>query len=240
VYAWFLKTEPTCFDGKQNQDERGVDCGGACALVCMSDTRNLIIEWQRTVPVVDDVYNSVAYIENQNADAGIEQFNYKFKVYDDENIIITERTGTTFVQPNERAIIFEPSITTGEREPFETFFEITSVVRWQKTDEDFTQRLVVIEDQELENVDSRPRLTATLRTTVLTPVYDIQVIALLYDAEGILRASSATEMPSIAGSSTREVFFTWPTAFTHEITRIEIVPRINVFSDSNQRQYAQD
>ncbi|MDP6250283.1 MAG: hypothetical protein QGH26_05690, partial [Candidatus Pacebacteria bacterium] len=33
VYNIFNK-EPTCFDGKQNSNERGVDCGGGCEKIC--------------------------------------------------------------------------------------------------------------------------------------------------------------------------------------------------------------
>lgn len=233
TYQLFFTTEPTCFDGVQNGDERGIDCGGSCLQVCQSDTRNLVIEWARTTPVAGDVYNMVAYVENQNRDSGIGEIAYTFRVYDDNNIIIAERSGTTFIQPNERAVIFEPSITTGNRIPYETFFEFTSIPTWVTTSERYARRVITIGEQTLENVETRPRLEATIRNTTLQPVYDIETVAIVYDQEGIARATSATTIEAIAGSDTATALFTWPQPFTFSVARVEIIPKINVFSTRN-------
>ena len=32
---WLNITAPSCTDGKQNQDEQGIDCGGVCAKECL-------------------------------------------------------------------------------------------------------------------------------------------------------------------------------------------------------------
>lgn len=233
VYQLFFTTKPTCFDGVQNGDERGIDCGGSCVQVCQSDTRNVVIEWARTTRVAGDVYNAVAYVENQNRNAGIGEISYVFRIYDDNNIIIAERFGTTFIQPNERAVIFEPSIMTGNRIPYETFFEFTSAPTWVTTSERYERRVITVGEQTLKNTDTRPRLEATIRNTTLQPVYDIEAVAIIYDQEGIARATSATTVEAILGSDTATVLFTWPEAFAFSVARAEIIPKINVFSTRN-------
>ncbi len=65
VYVKFIKHEPTCFDQKQNQDERGIDCGGICSIMCLADTKPLIPLWTRPIKITGDVFSVVSYIENQ-------------------------------------------------------------------------------------------------------------------------------------------------------------------------------
>src|SRR3989344_7429415 len=64
--AIFLYKPPTCFDGKQNQEETAVDKGGPCLLL---DERTLVphaVVWSRSFEVRDGTYSAVAYIENPN------------------------------------------------------------------------------------------------------------------------------------------------------------------------------
>ena len=52
---------PSCTDGKKNQGEAGVDCGGPCARLCKVVSLPPIVHWQRAFPVTESVYNVVAY-----------------------------------------------------------------------------------------------------------------------------------------------------------------------------------
>ena len=38
---------PTCFDSKQNQDEKGVDCGGVCSQECLGVIKDLTVLWSK-------------------------------------------------------------------------------------------------------------------------------------------------------------------------------------------------
>ncbi len=42
-FIWYQK--PTCFDGKKNGDEVGVDCGGSCRLLCSFEAVEPDILW---------------------------------------------------------------------------------------------------------------------------------------------------------------------------------------------------
>ncbi|MBU6431623.1 hypothetical protein KGQ29_04640, partial [Patescibacteria group bacterium] len=50
AYFIFYKA-PTCFDGKQNGDEKGVDCGGSCVNLCRSQYLEPNIIWSRVIEV---------------------------------------------------------------------------------------------------------------------------------------------------------------------------------------------
>ena len=44
VFLFFLLYEtPTCFDGKQNQEEIGIDCGGPCVRLCVFQVEELSV-----------------------------------------------------------------------------------------------------------------------------------------------------------------------------------------------------
>ena len=108
-----ITAPPLCTDGKQNGDERGIDCGGACALFCARDAQKPIVHWARAFKVSNGIYDTVAYVENPNKEAGVKNALYTFKTYDAENILITETIGKTFLLPGEAFPIFSPAVRTG-------------------------------------------------------------------------------------------------------------------------------
>ena len=67
---------PTCMDGKQNQDETGIDCGGICAMACMETVigEPIVIREVMVLPVENGVYDVVARIYNPNNTVGAESF----------------------------------------------------------------------------------------------------------------------------------------------------------------------
>src|SRR3989338_6228133 len=90
AYFLFYKP-PTCFDGKQNSDEKGVDCGGGCATLCRSQYLDPNIIWTRVIKVKSGLYNVLAYIENPNIDAGADSISYVFRIKDNDGVLIYER-----------------------------------------------------------------------------------------------------------------------------------------------------
>jgi hypothetical protein len=136
VYIFFIKTTPTCFDGIQNQDERGIDCGGICTLVCTADAKTIVPIWSRVFNTAGDVHSVVAYVENQNITAGVKKIGYEFRIYDDQNILAGEPiSGTTFIGPNDKTAIFASPIKTGNRIPKNVFFKFTTAPEWITTSE---------------------------------------------------------------------------------------------------------
>lgn len=97
------KQEP-CFDGKQNNHEEGVDCGGLCAKQCPlaakpEDVKNISIKWVKFVRSGANTYDLVALISNENTNWGVASLNYKFTYYNENGLRIGEKTGKTFVAP---------------------------------------------------------------------------------------------------------------------------------------------
>ena len=129
VYQKYIYIAPTCFDGEQNGEERGMDCGGNCVRICAFDTKAPTEKWARSFKIVDGQYNAVAYIENTNKDAASPEVDYTFSLYDTEGLI-TERSGKTVLPPDSVYPVFEGRIQTGARVPTQTFIEIKPSDLW--------------------------------------------------------------------------------------------------------------
>lgn len=230
-YETFIKVTPTCFDGKQNQDEQGIDCGGSiCSKLCPFQAKTVVPLWSRVFHVAGDVYSAVAYIENQNVTAGVTQVDYEFRVYDSQNLLASDPIdGTTFIGPNDKTAIFETPIKTGNRVPTSVFFTFTSTPVFTTTDPKYQVPQLSSANTKLTSIDTAPKLSADIVNNTLFDYVNIPVVVLLYDADGNLISGSQTQIDSIAQQSTQKVYFTWPAKFDKPVARIEIIPRVNPY-----------
>lgn len=221
---------PTCFDDIQNGGESGVDCGGSCTRVCIEEVRNLVVWWERPFRVADGVYNTVAYLENQNPYSGIKKIDYEFRLYDENNILVSQPVvGSTFIEPNKRTAIFESGITTGDSEAYTSFFRISSVQDWLRVPQNFSYSLFDIGDPQLTSVDTIPKVSATIENKSFLNFTEIPVVVILYNDEDNAIASSQTYIDRLDQGKTTEVFYSWPEPFGDDISRIEVIPRVDPF-----------
>ncbi len=230
VFFKITNKPPTCVDGKQNGQELGIDCGGGCQRICKSEVRNIVVWWERPFRVAKGVYNAVAYFENQNLESGIRKVDYEFRLYNKENILVTQpKLGTTFIEPNKRSAVFESGITTGDQEAYTAFFKILSVQDWERTDQSFSYTLFQVGEPVLSNQDTAPKLSAPVENKTFFNFTNIPVIAILYNREDNAIAASQTYIDTISQGQKTEVFYSWPEPFGDVVSRIEIIPRIDPF-----------
>lgn len=230
----FIRVEqskvPTCFDGLQNGGETGIDCGGTCAKSCVDEVNNLVVSWERPFKVANGVYNVVAYIENQNLYSGIREMAYEFRLYDKDNILVSQPVvGTTFVEANKRSAVFESGITTGDSEAYTAFFRINDVQDWQRVDQEYSYNLFAIGEPVVTNQNTSPKLSAVIRNESYINFSDIPVVAVVYNNEGNAIASSRTYIDQLDQGNEAQIFYSWPEPFADAVSRIEILPRVNPF-----------
>lgn len=223
--------KPTCFDSVQNGTESGVDCGGECSKVCIDEIRNIVVWWERPFKVAHGVYNAVAYFENQNLKSGIQELTYEFRMYDEDNILVSKpRIGKTFIEANKRSAIFEPGLTTGDNEAHTAFFKVSSVQNWEKTDQSFSYGLFNVGEPVLSQQDTHPKLTAPLENKSRYNLTDVPVVVILYNSEGNAIATSRTYIDTINQGQEEDIYYSWPEPFEEVVSRIEIIPRIDPFT----------
>jgi hypothetical protein len=222
VYVWvhYFNPAPTCFDGKKNGTELGVDCGGACSLVCANVAKAPLVKWARAFPNGASTYTAAAVLENQNGTAAAHSVHYLFQMYDAANILVASKAGVIDVPPVETVPIVEPSINVGNRSVVHTQFSFnaTNPVVWGTIPISSIPRMHVTTQQLSQ---SGTRLDATLKNDSLFDAKNVTVVAILYDQDDVARAASKSTIPVISQSSSMDVTFTWPTQHTN-ISRTEI------------------
>lgn len=220
----YLYKPPTCFDGKQNQDELGVDCGGVCNLLCPTQYVPLNVLWTRFSKVNDGVYNVLAYIENPNLNAGTNNVDYIFKLYDKNGIILKERVGKAFAPANKTMAIFEADLLTGNKIPARVEFTFTSPAIW--TRQESVETGLSVTESEMSKEDTAPRLSFVLTNKTINQIKKVEAIAIVYNAEGNTTAFSRTVIDLLAPKEARAVSFNWPKPFEEAYVRTEIIFKV--------------
>lgn len=215
---------PTCFDGKQNGTELGVDCGGPCSLLCRAQYAPLNVIWSRFSKVDDGVYNALAYIENPNLNAMAGNLNYVFKLYDKQGILLKERRGQTFVPANKVMAVFEPELQTGNQVPQRVDFSFSSEAVWVK--QESAENNLSVTQSTISRDDSAPRLSAVLTSRNINPIKQIEAIAIVYNEAGNTIAFSRTIVDDLQGKESRTINFNWPKPFSESYARTEVVLKV--------------
>ena len=227
IFAWYgfakFYAPPSCTDGKQNQEEIGVDCGGPCVRICENQAPKLIVHWQRAFMVRNGSFNALAYVENTNPRSGSRAVSYSFKLYDADNILVAERIGTASIPPQRIVPIFEGDIRTGSRSPARTVFSFEGDTEWVTLSAVGPD--VQIVDQNIIDIETLPLLTARLVNNGSRPLSNVEVVAVLYDSSNNAREASQTVIPSVAPLDSAAMLFSWPSALGFTQARIEIIPR---------------
>lgn len=222
---FFLVYQPSsCFDGKLNQGETTIDRGGPCVLLDERFVQPYAVLWARTFPVRDGFYNTVAYIENPNQNAGVYNAVYQFKLYDEKNILIAERFGQAPILPEGVYPIFESRIDTGNRVPARTLFSFVEDVTWEKMSD--PTAAISIRNEKVSDIDSNPRLDAKIYNDGVVPVTDIVLVATLFDVAGNAFTSSRTLVETIDPNKELSIAFTWPEPFPVDVARVDIIPLV--------------
>ncbi len=224
-FLFFNKT-PTCFDGVKNQDEKNIDCGGICTRICLSDISSPIVMWQRSFPVFSGVYSAVAYIQNSNVLNRIDDIGYVFRLYDKNNAVIGERTGHTFLPANQTFAVFESGIRTGTSTPVRTSFDFTESPKWIQNSANYKEPAIVAENVVLTSDVDMPRINALVHNKSLENIKNLSAVAIIYDSSDNAIAASRTIIDSLSAKQSTPITFTWPTPFSSNAVRKEIILRI--------------
>lgn len=217
-----LYEPPNCFDQKQNGTEAGVDCGGTCELMCAHQIIEPIVHWRRSFEVAPGVYNVLAYVENPNPTAGVDEVSYRFGMYDADNVLLQERTGSIKLPPKAIVPIIENTLAAGKLDAARVGFEFTNELVWKRREPE--EPVIIVQDEELLNEETAPRVQAMLRNTDLVAVPKVRLVAIMYDRNDNAIGSSSTIIDRVPANGSVPVFFTWPQPFNASIARFEIIP----------------
>ena len=239
---YILRTKPTCSNGRQDQGEAGVDCGGPCSIKCenIPKIENIQVLEKAFLPASEGKYDAMAKINNPNPQFGVAQFDYSFNLLDDSGNIIGQSEGSSFILPVETKYIlaFNLASTT---QPESMDIKIRSF-RWTKFLE-YEEPLIQIYSKEFNLVNAGSNF-ATLKAKIKNQSsYDFKTIT----AKAVIRnewnapvALNQTSVNDVRVNEEREVVFNWGSRFSVGLGApgVEIEMEANFFSDENfMKQY---
>lgn len=224
------KPAPSCSDGVLNQGERGVDCGGPCARVCADEISPLVVEWARPFRVVDGHYDVIAKVRNPNNQIGVPTLSYTIEIFDDRNVSISKRTGTTFINANETFYLFEGNLFTGLRVPKVATITFIEPLSWARSSADSLALTVL---NKIFTDGAQPVITASVINESLLSLKNISLVSVLYDVEGNAYGGSATLIESLPKDVRKDISFVWREPFDATPASIDVIPRINTFNSAD-------
>lgn len=192
-YLAFFKAPVSCMDGKQNQGEEGVDCGGPCRAFCLP--QSLVPPSPLGTPQVfqptPTLLAVLAELKNPNATAGATEVPYAITVSGAAGTPLTVG-GVTSLYPGEvrRLVLVRP--TGSLKGPLSARLAVaTSTLRWAVAAQ-FPRPMLDIVDAVTTDSPDGVRVEGVLASNDALTVTDIAVVALFYDAGGRLLGASQT------------------------------------------------
>lgn len=209
----FWYSTPTCSDGLKNGDETGIDCGGSCSMICSAEALPLVIRSDpRVFEVIQNVWSTIIYIENQNSNLDASYVPYTFYFYDEQNNLLYKREGITVVPKNKTSAIFEGSINieSGKKVKRVTF-ELGKDISWSRNS--FASDELAITHSSLLREETAPRVEARVKNESIEDIEDIELVISVFDGADNTIAASRTFIDKLNKNSSTDVFFTWPRPF---------------------------
>jgi len=238
LYYTFIYTPPSCFDGKLNQGEEGVDCGGRCATPCEWEKPEPIeVGWSAYFKKKDDLYDLAARIRNKNNRFGSGVVPYAFIVKDRAQNILKTVEGNSYIAPGQIGYVIETRIELPDGFDSVSFRILDDRVQWEKPTlnlgvEDFKTFTRGV--RRLYNENFFAEGSGTIRNQTSYNFGNIEVSVVLYNAKKSVITVGRTDMQDLRSGEEREFKVLWPEPFPIEgVDYVEVIPRTNVFSKEN-------
>lgn len=228
---WFGKgliPVPTCTDGRKNQGEVETDCGGPCASCELRNPKPLTIFWARVAPAGANLYDAAALIENKNEFLASAKVEYEFNLYDRLGAV-ARKTGASFLYPQERLYIIEPSLST-TRDPARIDFKVTKI-EWQK--HEGSSPLLIVESRGYSVAEEGTKKRSVVEAEIFNDsgldLAAIETGIVVFDAQGNLLGANRVAGQSLRSGERATVKSIWPSALPGAVGSIEVYPRANLF-----------
>jgi len=230
---YFIKTPAaTCSDKKQNQGEKGIDCGGPCA-PCKEIMKIKDVNILETAFALggNNTYDVVAKISNPNDTTGAKTFDYVFILKDSTGSTIAKREGVNFILPADTKYVAELGLTTDNNAvPASANIEI-SVAEWEKLSDVGKPQIGVYSKKfgPIANSDGN-EAEGTIRNESSYDLSKVDIVIVLRDEKGHIIGVNTTQRNSVRAREDQLFKVTWPYSLGGNVQKMEVDPQVNVFN----------
>lgn len=248
-FNWFYEGA-TCFDGKQNQKEEGVDCGGPCAMSCeLSTVKSLEVQWAEAVLLKDGLYDLAAKVSNINPNYGLGRFEYVFRLLDASGQLLAEKKGTSFILPNQTKYLVETNVTSAAPAKVELVIKESSKTDWQRLKNDFEAPDIFVQDRQFKYSDNANSSQASsteaaqasgiVKNNSNFDFDKIIISVMLFDERKNVIGINKTEVYTVPAGQERYFSVLWFSPLKGEVKSADMQADTNLFADDNfMRRYS--
>lgn len=210
---------PTCGDGKQNQDEGGVDCGGSCPRVCALDARPARVSFARALTQAGRT-DAIVYVENPNREAYAPAATVVVELYGTDGLLAEART-VAYLPPATLVPVYFAGVAS-DALPVRQAFARVEEPAWMRAAP--TDPLPEVSEVVTRDQATRPRVTATLTNLTARRAIRVPVVATVFDADGTAIAASRTIIADLSPQGRATATFTWNEPWPAPAARVEVMP----------------
>lgn len=219
-FIFFIFNEqPSCFDGKQNGVEKGVDCGGGCEFLCEHQVKNITVDFTQYV-LTGDRSDVVAQISNPNKDADAVNVQYVINLYTAGGDLLTQHHDKIAIPHGSSRAIFVPGILGGVHEKARAFLDIKNAEYQKAANESVRIKTL---NFSWSRLDSQPKLKAVIRGDGVQNLRRIPVIVIVFNSDNEVMAVSQTVVDQVQSRTEKEIVFTWNEPFSAPPVRTSLV-----------------
>ncbi len=223
AFVIFYKV-PSCTDTVQNQDERGVDCGGSCSIVCGIDVQAPEVLFVRPLEQTQGKTDIIAYIENRNTAAQTDAASYTVEMYDANNAVLASYAGRVKLPVSAGPIpLFIPAAYMGTQHATHAFLTFGDPIVW-KTGSRVPPERQLSSEYALSNQNGLPRIIAAIHNPQPTSIQNLKVVVAVFDASNSVMAASQTVLREATAQGDTQATFTWNHAFPSIPGKVDVLP----------------
>jgi hypothetical protein len=235
LFHYFFFPSATCGDGKQNQGEAGIDCGGPCrTCATVAQTRDLVVIEKAFAFGGNDTYDVVAHVQNPNNATGATNFSYGFTLKDAQGNVIGKKDGESFILPAENKYIVSLAVPTeANKVPASVDFAITNTT-WGNLS-GLNKPALNIYSKRFDSLPSGPggQVYGLLRNESVYDLNKVYIDVILRDQNGKIIGINSTEKNTVRSKEERDFLLTWPYELDGEVKNIEMEAYSNMFDSQN-------
>ncbi len=207
IVSSLLSKSASCFDGKMNADETGIDCGGACSLRCDGTYKSLKVNFTRALKVNENKYDIFALVENFNPNISFPKVPYNASVYNSEGILLLSASGTLSVNPSSQAVVYIPNVEI-KQEPKIVDFQMSKHNAILQIDSN-PNRINVSTWTSQKGVGDTLQVIGELVNPFTASANNVSIYALLYDDTRTVYAVGKTKIKTLKGREKTAIAYTW-------------------------------
>ncbi|MBX4211327.1 MAG: hypothetical protein KW806_00800 [Candidatus Yanofskybacteria bacterium] len=232
-YGFFgvFTSDPTCYDGIQNQTEQGVDCGVVCGVLCLPAPESLQVKATQLLPAGNNEYDLVLQISNPNTIYGSEEVVYDVILKNDAGQEV-RRHGLFYILPGQTRFIVESKIiSTGHLELGQVAISEPQWYHMQGPEGlvDFPLK----REQYRKVRDTLHEFEGVILNNSDFDFDQVDLTVLLVGPDNTLVGATQTNIRTILARTERGFKVSWPFALPAAVQRVQVEATTNVFKNSN-------